>query len=93
MLAESLRTEGIYTPATASADHMGNLTFNKTARNFAPVMCMAARTTIVQARCVVEPGGINPEHVVTPGIFVDRVVAIENPLQESQLIADGRSYP
>ncbi len=76
-----------------TADHMGNLTYNKTARNFAPVMCMAARTTIVQAQRVVEPGGINPEHVVTPGIFVDRVVAIENPLQESQLIADGRSYP
>ena len=76
-----------------TADHMGNLTYNKTARNFAPVMCMAARTTIVPAQRVVEPGGINPEHVVTPGIFVDRVVAIENPLQESQLIADGRSYP
>jgi 3-oxoadipate CoA-transferase alpha subunit len=76
-----------------TADHMGNLTFNKTARNFGPVMCMAAQTTIVQARRVVEPGGINPEHVVTPGIFVDRVVEIADPLQESQLIEEQRRYP
>jgi 3-oxoadipate CoA-transferase, alpha subunit len=76
-----------------TADRMGNLTFNKTARNFAPVMCMAAQTTIVQARQVVEPGKINPEHVVTPGIFVNRVVAITEPLHESQLIADQRQYP
>ena len=76
-----------------TADRMGNLTFNKTARNFAPVMCMAAQTTIVQARQVVEPGKINPEHVVTPGIFVNRVVAITEPLHESQLIADQRQSP
>ncbi len=76
-----------------TADHRGNLTYNKTARNFGPVMCMAAKTTIVQARRMVAPGEINPEHVVTPGIFVDRVVEISNPVQESQLIADERSYP
>jgi 3-oxoadipate CoA-transferase alpha subunit len=76
-----------------TADRLGNLQFNKTARNFGPVMCMAAKTTIVQARRVVEPGEINPEHVVTPGIFVDRVVEIANPLQESILIDEQRSYP
>lgn len=76
-----------------TADRMGNLTFNKTARNFGPVMCMAAKTTIVQTRRVVEPGEIDPEHVVTPGIFVDRVVLVENPEQESDLIAAGKSYP
>jgi 3-oxoadipate CoA-transferase alpha subunit len=42
---------------------------------------------------VVEPGGIDPETVVTPGIFVDRVVEIPNPAHESRLIAEGRSYP
>lgn len=75
------------------ADRMGNLTYNKTARNFGPLMCMAAKTTIVQARRVVEPGEIDPEHVVTPGIFVDRVVEVPEPLHESELIAAGRRYP
>jgi len=76
-----------------TADRMGNLTYNKTARNFAPLMCMAAATTIVQARRVVEPGAIDPEHVVTPGVFVDSVVEVAHPLQESKLIAEGRRYP
>jgi 3-oxoadipate CoA-transferase alpha subunit len=75
------------------ADRLGNLTYNKTARNFGPLMCMAATTTIVQARRVVEPGEIDPEHVVTPSIFVDRVVEVPEPLQESWLIAQGRRYP
>ncbi len=75
------------------ADRMGNLTYNKTARNFSPLMCMAAKTTIVQALRVVEPGAIDPEHVVTPGIFVDRVVEVAEPLVESRLIAEGRRYP
>ena len=75
------------------ADRVGNLTYNKTARNFSPLMCMAAKTTIVQARCLVDAGEIDPECVVTPGIFVDRVVEVVEPLQESQLIAEGRSFP
>ncbi len=76
-----------------TADRMGNLTYAKTARNFSPLMCMAAETTIVQARRVVEPGEIDPEHVITPGIFVDRVVEVAEPLLESRLIAEGRRYP
>ena len=76
-----------------TADRLGNLTYNKTARNFSPLMCMAAETTIVQARRLVEPGEIDPEHVVTPGIFVDHVVEVPEPLHESVLIAEGRSYP
>ena len=75
------------------ADRMGNLTYSKTARNFNPIMCTAAKTTIVQARRVVEPGEIDPEHVVTPGVFVDRIVEVAEPLQESTLIAEGRRYP
>jgi 3-oxoadipate CoA-transferase alpha subunit len=75
------------------ADRMGNLVYNKTARNFSPLMCMAAATTIVQARRIVDMGDIDPEHVVTPGIFVDRIVEVSKPLNESQLIAAGRSYP
>jgi len=75
------------------ADTYGNLTYNMTARNFAPVMCMAATTTIVQAREIVDAGGINPEMVVTPGIFVDRVVHVPNPEHEDDLLGAGRSYP
>ena len=59
------------------ADTMGNLVYRKTARNFGPIMTTAARCSVVQVDDVVEAGELDPEHVVTPGIFVDRVVAIE----------------
>ncbi len=71
------------------ADRKGNLTYNKAARNFAPLMATAAETTIVQARRILEPGGIDPEHVVTPGIFVDRIVEIADPKQEEVLLREG----
>ena len=57
------------------ADWHGNLLYNKTARNFSPLMAMAAGTTVVQADEVVLPGAVDPETVVTPGIFVDLVLA------------------
>ena len=76
----------------ATADKYGNLIYNKTARNFGPVMCMAAKTTIVQAKQVVELGTIDPEHVITPGIFVHRVVEITNPADESKLVAENVKY-
>ncbi len=76
-----------------SADPVGNLTFNKTARNFSPLMCMAATTTIVQTRKLVARGDIDPEHVVTPGIFVNRIVEVTDPVHEDSLIAAQRSYP
>lgn len=75
------------------ADRYGNLLFNKTARNFGPVMCMAASHAIVQASQVVETGEIDPEIVVTPGIFVKKVVEIANPVSENQLIRENRRYP
>jgi 3-oxoadipate CoA-transferase alpha subunit len=59
------------------ADPFGNLTYRMTARNFAPMMATAAKLVVVEAHEVVALGGIDPEHVVTPGIFVDRVVATE----------------
>ncbi|SDG04107.1 3-oxoadipate CoA-transferase, alpha subunit [Lentzea fradiae] len=58
------------------ADRVGNLVYRKTARNFGPVMATAATTTVVQVGAVAEPGDIDPEVVVTPGIFVDRVVVV-----------------
>ena len=75
------------------ADRMGNLTYNKSARNFGPLMCTAADTTIVQARVLEEPGAIDPEHVITPGIFVDTVVEVSNPKHEGDLVAAGEYYP
>jgi 3-oxoadipate CoA-transferase, alpha subunit len=59
------------------ADGVGNLVYRKTARNFGPVMATAARTTIVQVNEIVETGAIDPEVVVTPGIYVDRVVRVD----------------
>ncbi len=76
-----------------TADPLGNLTYNKTARNFSPLMCMAATTTIVQVGRLVDRGGIDPEHVVTPGIFVNRVIHVPEPVHEDTLIAEGRCYP
>jgi len=75
------------------ADRHGNLTYRMTARNFAPLMAMAAARTVVQARRVVEPGEIGPETVVTPGIFVDAVVEARNPQQEEELLRAGARYP
>ncbi len=75
------------------ADRHGNVVYNKTARNFGPLMAMAASTTIVQAQSIVHPGELDPEVVVTPGIFVQRVVAVANPAHEAELVAAGASYP
>lgn len=77
----------------AVGDRHGNLIYNKTARNFSPLMATAARTTIVQASSVVAAGGLDPECIVTPGIFVDRIVEVANPAYESALVAEGVSYP
>lgn len=59
-------------------DAVGNLTYRKTARNFGPIMATAAATTVVQVRELVQDGYIDPEVVVTPGIFVHRAVHIPN---------------
>ena len=59
-----------------TADRAGNLVYRKTARNFGPVMATAAALTIAQVSRVVDPGELDPETVVTPGIFVDRIVEV-----------------
>jgi 3-oxoadipate CoA-transferase alpha subunit len=58
------------------ADRWGNLTYRKAARNFAPTMAMAAALTIAEAREVVPLGELDPERIVTPGLFVDRVIEV-----------------
>ena len=75
-----------------TADRYGNLLYHATARNFGPIMCTAANTTIVQAKHIVEPGMIDPEAVVTPGIFVQKVIEVTNPADESKLVEENISY-
>jgi 3-oxoadipate CoA-transferase alpha subunit len=76
-----------------TADRYGNLLYNTTARNFAPIMATAARVTLVQAEHYVDVGDIPAESVVTPGLFVKRIVQVRNPADEGALIASGVVYP
>ena len=55
-------------------DRLGNLVYRKTARNFNPMMATAARITIAEVEQLVEPGAIEPDHVITPGVYVKRVI-------------------
>jgi 3-oxoadipate CoA-transferase alpha subunit len=73
-------------------DRLGNLTYRMAARNFGPLMCMAAATTIVQVSRIVSPGEIDPEAVITPGIFVQGLVEVPNPAQEEDLNRAGARY-
>ena len=57
-------------------DRWGNLVYRKTARNFGPIMATAARVTIAQVQEIVPLGALDPEHIITPGIFVKHVVAV-----------------
>ncbi|TAL86352.1 MAG: 3-oxoacid CoA-transferase subunit A [Candidimonas sp.] len=59
------------------ADRWGNLVYRKTARNFGPIMATAARVAIAQVSEIVELGALDPESIVTPGLFVQRVVAVD----------------
>lgn len=74
-------------------DRLGNLTYRMAARNFNPLMCMAAARTIVQVSRIVEPGAIDPEAVITPGIFVQGVVEVSQPQQEEDLNRAKAAYP
>ncbi len=60
------------------ADTEGNLVYRKTARNFNPMMATAGRVTVAEVENLVEPGTINPDHIITPGIFVQRIVHVPN---------------
>jgi 3-oxoacid CoA-transferase subunit A len=59
-------------------DTEGNLVYRKTARNFNPMMATAARLTIAEVEHLVQPGEIDPDHIITPGIFVQRIVHVPN---------------
>jgi 3-oxoacid CoA-transferase len=76
----------------ARADPLGNLTYRGGSRNFNPIFATAARTTIAEVDAVVAAGAIDPEHVVTPGIFVDRVVRDAQALDPRALLELSRRY-
>jgi 3-oxoadipate CoA-transferase alpha subunit len=76
-----------------AADIHGNVLYHRTARNFAPMMATAGHVSIVQAAEVVDAGTLDPESIVTPGIFIDRVVHVPSPALESALNEAGASYP
>jgi 3-oxoacid CoA-transferase subunit A len=59
-------------------DTEGNLVYRKTARNFNPMMATAGKVTVAEVENLVEPGNINPDHIITPGIFVQRIVHVPN---------------
>ena len=59
-------------------DTEGNLVYRKTARNFNPMMATAAKMTVAQVENLVEPGQINPDHIITPGVFVKRMIHVPN---------------
>ena len=60
------------------ADTEGNLVYRKTARNFNPMMATAGKVTVAEVESLVEPGTIDPDHIVTPGVFVQRIVHVSN---------------
>jgi 3-oxoadipate CoA-transferase alpha subunit len=76
-----------------SGDPMGNLIYRMAARNFNPLMATAADCTIAQVSKIKSTGSIDPEHVVTPGIFVNGLVEIAAPAQEEILNQGNATYP
>jgi 3-oxoacid CoA-transferase subunit A len=63
------------------ADTEGNLVYRKTARNFNPVMATAGKVTVAEVEHLVQPGDIEPDHIITPGIYVQRIVHVSNPIK------------
>jgi 3-oxoacid CoA-transferase subunit A len=59
-------------------DTEGNLVYRKTARNFNPMMATAARVTVAEVENLLEPGKIEPDHIITPGVFVQRIIHVAN---------------
>lgn len=74
-------------------DPYGNLTYRMAARNFNPLMATAAHRTISQVTKIVEAGEIDPEAVITPGIYVNGIVEVASPQQEEALNRKGAVYP
>ena len=77
-------------------DRLGNLIYRRTARNFNPVMATAARVTIAEVEEILEPGAIDPDHVITPGIFVKHILAgdrYEKRIEKRTVLNPGGGTP
>ena len=74
-------------------DAYGNLTYRMAGRNFNPIMAMAAAHTVAQVRKILPPGGIDPETIITPGIFIDGLIEVPDPAQEEALNRAGARFP
>ena len=72
-------------------DRWGNLVYRKTARNFGPIMASAAKVAIAQVSEVVELGQLDPENIVTPGIFVQRVVEVPQAAHQAHVQQGGQA--
>lgn len=81
VLEEAITTDAALVHA-ARGDRYGNLCFTAAARNFNPVCAMAGKTTIAQVEELVEPGELDPDEIHLPGVFVDRVVPLNNPVEK-----------
>jgi 3-oxoacid CoA-transferase subunit A len=57
-------------------DHEGNLVYRKTARNFNPMMATAGKVTVAEVEHLVRPGEFNPDHIITPGVYVQRIIHV-----------------
>ena len=91
VLERALRADFAFVRASR-ADRVGNLVYRRGARNLHPLFATGARVTLAEVDDVVEPGEIDPECVVTPGIYVDRVVRTEHPLDVAEVRALSRRY-
>ena len=76
-------------------DTEGNLVYRKTARNFNPMMATAGKVTVAEVENLVEPGQINPDHIITPGVFVKRIVHVPNAVKhiEQRTVRKRASAP
>ncbi len=92
VLEKSLKADFALIKAETS-DRYGNLTYNKTARNFNPIMCMAANQTIVQVKRIEKEENTDPEKIITPSIFINKVTVVSDPIIESIAIDNGETYP
>ena len=82
VLEQPLRADFAFVKAY-KGDRLGNLIYRRTARNFNPVMATAGRITIAEVEQLVEPGDLDPDHIVTPGIFVKHI--LQGPKYEKRI--------
>jgi 3-oxoacid CoA-transferase subunit A len=76
-------------------DNEGNLVYRKTARNFNPMMATAGKVTVAEVEHLVSPGDLNPDHIITPGVFVQRIVLVANAVKhiEQRTVRKRRDAP